>query len=54
MNKYDLTIKDLKEQINILRIQKEANEDKIKSMMKEIEENRELKENYNKLNEDYN
>ena len=54
MNKYDLSIKDLKEQINILRIQKEANEDKIKSMMKEIEENRELKENYNKLNEDYN
>ena len=54
MNKYDLTIKDLKEQINILRIQKEANEDKIKSMMKEIEENRKLKENFNKLNEDYN
>ena len=54
MNKYDLSIKDLKEQINILTIQKETNEDKIKSMMKEIEENRGLKENYNKLNEDYN
>ena len=53
MNKYDLSIKDLKEQINILKIQKETNEDKIKSMMKEIEENRGLKENYNKLNEDY-
>ena len=54
LNKYDLSIKDLKEQINILTIQKETNEDKIKSMMKEIEENRGLKENYNKLNEDYN
>ena len=54
LNKYDLSIKDLKEQINILTIQKETNEDKIKSMMKEIEDNRELKENYSKLNEDYN
>jgi hypothetical protein len=54
MNKYDLSIKDLKEQINILKIQKDTNEDKIKSMMKEIEDNRELKENYFKLKEDYN
>jgi len=54
MNKYDLSIKDLKEQINILKNQKDINEDKIKSMMKEIEDNRELKENYSKLNEDYN
>ena len=54
MNKYDLSIKDLKEQINILKNQKDTNEDKIKSMMKEIEDNRELKENYSKLNEDYN
>ena len=50
MNKYDLSIKDLKEQINILKNQKDTNEDKIKSMMKEIEDNRELKENYSKLN----
>ena len=54
MNNYDLSIKDLKEQINILKNQKDINEDKIKSMMKEIEDNRELKENYSKLNEDYN
>ena len=54
MNNYDLSIKDLKEQINILKNQKDTNEDKIKSMMKEIEDNRELKENYSKLNEDYN
>ena len=54
MNKYDLTIKDLKEQINILKIQKETNEDKIKSMTKELEDSKGLKENYNKLNEDYN
>ena len=54
LNKYDLSIKDLKEQINILKNQKDTNEDKIKSMMKEIEDNRELKENYSKLNEDYN
>lgn len=54
MNNYDLSIKDLKERINILKNQKDTNEDKIKSMMKEIEDNRELKENYSKLNEDYN
>ena len=53
MNKYDSSIKDLHEQINILKIQKEADENKIKLMMKEIEENKDIKEKYNKINEDY-
>ena len=54
MNKYDSSIKDLQEQINILKIQKEANEAKINLMMKEIEDNKIIKEKYIKINEDYN
>ena len=54
MNKYDSSIKDLQEQINILKIQKLEGEDKIKSLMKDLEENQDLKEKYIKLNEDCN
>ena len=54
MNKYDSSIKDLQEQINILKIQKETNEDKIKVMTKDLEDHNELKEKYYKLNEDHN
>ena len=48
MNKYDSSIKDLQAQINILQMEKEANENQIKSLMKEVEDNQDLKEKYNK------
>ena len=54
MNNYDSSIKDLQNQINILKIQKLEGEDKIKSLMKDLEENQDLKEKYIKLNEDCN
>ena len=54
MNNYDSLIKDLQNQINILKIQKLEGEDKIKSLMKDLEENQDLKEKYIKLNEDCN
>jgi chromosome segregation ATPase len=54
MNKYDSSIKDLQAQINILQMEKEANENQIKSLMKEVEDNKDLKEKYNKLNDEYN
>jgi hypothetical protein len=54
MNKYDSSIKDLQAQINILQMEKEANENQIKSLMKEVEDNQDLKEKYNKLNDEYN
>ena len=46
MNKYDSSIKDLQEQINILKIQKLEGEDKIKSLMKDLEENKDIKQKY--------
>ena len=54
MSNYDSSIKELQEQINAFKIQKEADEDKIKSMMKELVDNKEIKEKYQKLYEDYN
>ena len=54
MSNYDSSIKELQEQINTFKIQKEADEDKIKSMMKELVDNKEIKEKYQKLYEDYN
>ena len=50
----DSSIKDLQAQINILQMEKEANENQIKSLMKEVEDNQDLKEKYNKLNDEYN
>jgi hypothetical protein len=35
-------------------MEKEANENQIKSLMKEVEDNQDLKEKYNKLNDEYN
>jgi len=54
MNKYDSSIKDLQEQINILKIQKETNEDRIKVMSKDLEDHNELKEKFHKLTEEHN
>jgi len=54
MNKYDSSIKDLKEQINILKIQKLEGEDKIKSLMKDLEENKDIKQKYSNLNDECN
>ena len=54
MNNYDSSIKDLQEQINILKIQKKEDEDKIKTLIKDYEDNKELNEKYNKLNDEYN
>ena len=54
MNKYDSSIKDLQEQINILKIQKETNEDRIKVMTKDLEDHNELKEKFHKLTDDHN
>ena len=54
MNKYDSSIKELQEQINILTIQNKTDEEKIKTLVKELEESRGLKDKCNKLNEDYN
>ena len=53
MNNYDSSIKDLQEQINILKIQKKTDEEKIKSLIKELEDNKELKEKFNKVNDEY-
>ena len=53
MNNYDSSIKDLQEQINILKIQKKTDEEKIKSFIKELEDNKELKEKFNKVNDEY-
>ena len=54
MNKYDSSIKDLQEQINILKMQKQTDEERINSLTKELEDIQELKEKYNKISEDYN
>ena len=54
MNKYDSSIKDLQEQINILKIQKLEGEDKIKSLMKDLEENKDIKQKYFNLNDECN
>ena len=54
MNKYDSSIKELQDQINILTIQNKTDEEKIKTLVKELEESRGLKDKCNKLNEDYN
>ena len=54
MSEYDSSIKELQEEINKYKLQKEADEDKIKSMRKEIADNIEIKEKYKKLNEEYN
>ena len=53
MNNYDSSIKDLQEQINILKIQKQTDEEKIKSLVKDLEESQELKEKYNKVRDEY-
>jgi len=53
MNNYDSSIKDLQEQINILKIQKQADEEKIKSLLKNLEDNHELKEKFNKMRDEY-
>ena len=53
MSKYDSSIKELQEKINVYKSQKDIDDDKIKSMMKEVADNIVLKENYKKLNEDY-
>ena len=53
MNNYDSSIKDLQEQINILKIQKKTDEEKIKSLIKELEDNKELKEKFNKVSDEY-
>ena len=54
MNNYDSSIKDLQEQINILKIQKLEGEDKIKSLMKDLEENKDIKQKYSNLNDECN
>ena len=54
MNKYDSSIKDLQEQINILKIQKLEGEDKIKSLMKDLEENNNLNDECNSWKQKYN
>ena len=54
MSKYDSSIKELQEKINIYKSQKDIDDDKIKSMMGSMAENLELKESYKKINEDYN
>ena len=53
MSNYDSSIKELTEKINIYKSQKEIDDDKIKSMLKERVDNLELKESYKKLNEEY-
>ena len=53
MNNYDSSIKDLQEQINILKVQKKTDEEKIKSLIKELEDNKELKEKFNKVSDEY-
>ena len=54
MSKYDSSIKELQEKLNIKKKQKDIDDDKIKSMMGSMAENLELKESYKKINEDYN
>ena len=54
MSKYDSSIKELQEKINIYKSQKDIDEDKIKSMLTASAENIELKEKYKKINEDFN
>ena len=54
MSKYDSSIKELQEKLNIYKSQKDIDDDKIKSMMGSMAENLELKESYKKINEDYN
>ena len=54
MSKYDSSIKELQEKLNIYKSQKDIYDDKIKSMMGSMAENLELKESYKRINEDYN
>jgi len=54
MSKYDSSLKELQEKINIYKSQKDIDDDKIQLMNKELTENFELKDKYMKLNEDYN
>ena len=54
MSKYDSSIKELQEKLNIYKSQKDIDDDKIKSMMGSMAENLELKESYKRINEDYN
>ena len=54
MSKYDSSIKELQEKINIYKSQKDIDEDKIKSMLAASAENLELKEKCKKMNEDLN
>ena len=53
MSKYDSSIKELQEKINIFQSQKEIDDDNIKKMRQEISENIDLKEKYKKINEEY-
>ncbi len=54
MNDYDILVKDMKTQLQTAKAQKEADEDKIKSLMKEVSNNIELNERYKELNKEYN
>ena len=54
MSKYDSSIKELQEKINIYKSQRDIDEEKIKSMLEASAENMELKEKFNKINEDFN
>ena len=54
MSKYDSSIKELQEKINIYKSQKDIDEDKIKSMLAAAAENIELKDKFKKINEDFN
>ena len=54
MSKYDSSIKELQEKLNIYKSQKDIDEDKIKSMLAASAENIELKDKFKKLNDDFN
>ena len=53
ITKYDSIIKELKEEISIYKSQKEIDNDKINSMLKEIANCNEIKNKYEKLSEEY-
>ena len=53
MSKYDSSIKELQEKLNIYKSQKDIDEDKIKSMLAASAENIELKDKFKKLNDDF-
>ena len=53
MSKYDSSIKELQEKLNIYISQKEIDDENMKKMRQEISENIGLKENFKKINEEY-